>query len=136
MSETSGPEMNQSLPVLYCITFRSKCDGCITGWYTGSNSRWSTDHTRKKLFDHKEEAEPIAMALRELCPHNADVINIEPTNIAPEDRNGDYSFRFREVEPYQSRSSEVLADDLFGQRPHPPDQPFHRLAVDLTASQA
>jgi hypothetical protein len=63
--------------MLYCITFRSKFDARITGWYTGSESRWSTDHTRKKLFDHKEEAEPVAMALRELCPHNAENINVE-----------------------------------------------------------
>jgi len=35
------------------------------------------DHTRKKLFDHKEEVEPVAMALRELCSHNAKNINVE-----------------------------------------------------------
>ena len=63
--------------MLYCITFRSKLDARITGWYTGSESRWSTDHTRKKLFGHKEEAEPVAMALRELCPHNAENILVE-----------------------------------------------------------
>jgi hypothetical protein len=117
VSETSGPEVNQSLPVLYCITFRSKCDGCITGWYTGSNSRWSTDHTRKKLFDHKEDAEPIAMALRELCPHNADVINIEPTNIAPEDRNGDYSFRFSRSSPTSRAQARSLRTTCSGKGP-------------------
>jgi hypothetical protein len=79
----------------YCITFRSKFEASITGWYTGSESRWSTDHTRKKLFDRKEEAEPIAMALRKLCPRNADLINIEPTSRAPEGRASGYSPRFR-----------------------------------------
>jgi hypothetical protein len=64
---------------LYCITLRSKFDASITGWYTGS--RWSTDHTRKKLFDHKEEAEPVAMALRELCPRNAGNINVETQGV-------------------------------------------------------
>jgi hypothetical protein len=53
----------------------------ITGWYTGNDSRWSTDHTRKKLFDRKEEAEPVAMALRELCPHNAENINVETQGV-------------------------------------------------------
>jgi hypothetical protein len=40
-------------------------------------SRWSTDHTRKKRSDHKEEAKPVALALREFCPHNAENINVE-----------------------------------------------------------
>ena len=67
--------------MLYCITFRSKFDASITGWYTGNDSRWSTDHTRKKLFDRKEEAEPAAMALRELCPHNEENIYVETQGV-------------------------------------------------------
>jgi hypothetical protein len=69
-------------PMLYCITFRSKSEARITGWYTGNNGRWSTDHTRKKLFDQKEEAEPVAMALRERCPANADNIKVETQAVA------------------------------------------------------
>jgi hypothetical protein len=87
-----GAELNQKpafpfpfgggKPMLYCITFRSKSDARITGWYTGNNCRWSTDHTRKKLFDQKEEAEPVAMALRERCPANAENIKVETQAVA------------------------------------------------------
>ena len=67
----------EEAPMPYCITFRSKSDAYPTGWYTGDNSRWSTDHKRLKLFDQREDAEPVAVALRELCPTNADNINVE-----------------------------------------------------------
>jgi hypothetical protein len=73
--------------MLYCITFRSKFDARITGWYTGSHSRWSTDDTRKKLFDRKEEAEPVAMALRELCPSNAQKIKVETQGVGDTNSN-------------------------------------------------
>jgi hypothetical protein len=77
----------------YCITLRS--DERITGWYDGSASRWSTDHKRQKLFDKKRDAKPVRHELRKLCPRNADVINIEPSNGARGAREGDYSARFR-----------------------------------------
>jgi len=62
----------------YCITLRSRTDARITGWYDGSRSRWSTDHTRQKVFDKKRDAAPVCHELRKLCPRNANVINIEP----------------------------------------------------------
>src|SRR5215469_16296377 len=62
----------------YSITLRSKTDATITGWYDGSSSRWSTDHTRQKLFDNKHEAKSVRDELRSLCPRNAKVISIEP----------------------------------------------------------
>ena len=61
----------------YCITFRSKSDTCPTGWYTGDNCCWSTDYKRKKLFERREDAEPVVVRLRELCPSNAESINVE-----------------------------------------------------------
>jgi hypothetical protein len=64
----------------YCITFRSKSDADPTGWYTGDNCRWSTDYKRRKLFDQREDAEPVAVRLRELCPGNAGNINVETPN--------------------------------------------------------
>jgi hypothetical protein len=67
----------EEAPMPYCITFRSKSDAYPTGWYTGDNSRWSTDHKRKKLFDRREDAEPVVIRLRELCPSNAENINVE-----------------------------------------------------------
>ena len=61
----------------YRITLRSRTDARITGWYDGSNSRWSTDHKRQKLFDKQRDARPVCHELRSLCPRNAKVINIE-----------------------------------------------------------
>jgi hypothetical protein len=65
----------------YNITLRSRTDAGITGWYDGSGSRWSTDHTRQKCFDSKHEAKLIRDELRSLCPRNAEVINLEPARV-------------------------------------------------------
>jgi hypothetical protein len=65
----------------YSITLRSKTDAGITGWYDGSTSRWSTDHTRQKRFDDSHEAKHIRDELRNLCPRNANVINVEPEQV-------------------------------------------------------
>jgi len=62
----------------YCITLRSRTDiGVITGWYSGSACRWSTDHKRQTLFDNEHDAKAVCRELRNLCPRNAEVINIE-----------------------------------------------------------
>jgi hypothetical protein len=49
----------------------------VPGWYDGSDSRWSTDYKRHKLFDKKHDARPVCDELRSRCPRNAKVINIE-----------------------------------------------------------
>ena len=64
----------------YCITLRSRTDGRITGWYSGRNSLWSTDHKRQKRFDNPRDASAVCGELRSLCPRNAKVINIEVTD--------------------------------------------------------
>ena len=64
----------------YCITLRSRTDAQITGWYDGSKSRWSTDHTRQKRFKKKGDARPVCRELRKLCPRNAVFINVEAGN--------------------------------------------------------
>ncbi len=61
----------------YCITLRSRTDGRITGWYDGTNCRWSTDHKRQKVFEREQDARAVCHELCRLCPRNADVINIE-----------------------------------------------------------
>jgi hypothetical protein len=61
----------------YSITLRSRTDATITGWYYGSSSRWSTDHTRQKLFDEEHEAKSVSDELRSLCPRNAKVISVD-----------------------------------------------------------
>jgi hypothetical protein len=71
---------------MYCITLRSRVDARITGWYDGSDSRWSTDRKRQSLFAMKHDAGPICQELRRLCPRNAEFINIETATPAdPED---------------------------------------------------
>jgi hypothetical protein len=62
---------------MYCITLRSRVDGRIAGWFDGSDSRWSTDYKRQKLFDEKRDARSVCQKLRELCPRNANFINVE-----------------------------------------------------------
>jgi len=61
----------------YCITLRSRADARITGWYDGTDSRWSTDYKRQKLFDKKHDARPVCDELRRRCPRDAGAINIE-----------------------------------------------------------
>jgi len=65
----------------YCITLRSRTDTRITGWYVGNRGGWSTDHKRRKLFDHKRDARPVCHKLRSLCPRNANFINIEVAQV-------------------------------------------------------
>jgi len=73
----------------YCITLRARTGKNITGWYDGSNCRWSTDQERRKLFDNKRDAKPVRHELRRLCPRNADIINIEPADIGFGPRRSD-----------------------------------------------
>ena len=61
----------------YCITLRSKNEASVAGWYVESDSRWSTDHKRRKLFDKVRDARPVCYELRRLCPRNAEVINMK-----------------------------------------------------------
>jgi hypothetical protein len=61
----------------YCITLRSRTDERVTGWYAGRNCRWSTDHNSQKRFDNLFQASIVCQELRNLCPRNAAVIQIE-----------------------------------------------------------
>ena len=56
---------------MYCITLRSRTDARITGWYDGSDSRWSTDHNRHKLFDKKADEMRAAGYKLEMLAINA-----------------------------------------------------------------
>jgi hypothetical protein len=74
----------------YCITLRSRIDWRITGWYDGSNSRWSTDLGRQKIFERKHDVASVRHELRQLYPSNASFINIEPHNFASGARGSAY----------------------------------------------
>jgi hypothetical protein len=54
----------------YRISLRSRTDGRITGWYDGSDGRWSTDRTRQKHFDNKRDARRVCFepSLPEVVP--------------------------------------------------------------------
>jgi len=77
----------------YSITLRSKTDATITGWYDGSSSRWSTDHTRQKLFDNKHEAKSVCDELRSLCPRNGDQHRARATCTQPTRRHEFFELR-------------------------------------------
>jgi hypothetical protein len=68
---------------MYCITLRSRIDAKISGWYDGSESRWSTDHKRQNLFHKKRDATLVCLELRKLCPRNAKFINVEAAYNVP-----------------------------------------------------
>ena len=71
----------------YRITLRSRTYmRIVTGWYSGDDCRWSTDHSRQKLFDNKHAARMVCDGLRSLCPRNAGVINIEIAEDDPSPR--------------------------------------------------
>ena len=70
---------------MYCITLRSRHDARITGWYDGSESRWSTDRKRQSLFTKKRDARRVCLELRKLCPRNAEFINVETASPADAD---------------------------------------------------
>ncbi len=38
---------------------------------------WSTDHNRQQRFDNAQDASAVCKQLRNRCPRNAKVINIE-----------------------------------------------------------
>jgi hypothetical protein len=73
----STPRGGKECKMRYSITLRSRTDATIAAWYDGSDSRWSTDRQRQKLFDNRRDAKPLCQELRNLCPRNAKVINIE-----------------------------------------------------------
>jgi hypothetical protein len=77
----------ETCAMAYCITLRSRTDTrIITGWYAGSTCRWSTDDKLRKVFDNKHDAAAVCRELHNLCPRNAEVINIE---VAQDDPSGE-----------------------------------------------
>ncbi len=61
----------------YCITLQSRAEERITGWYAGGNSRWTTDHKRRKVFGNKHDASAVFRQLRSACLRNAKVFKID-----------------------------------------------------------
>src|ERR1700730_17695347 len=78
---------------MYSITLRYRTDARITGWYDGSDSRWSTDHKRRKLFDKKPDARAVCQELRKLCPRIAKVIQVEAAKCSARGAGAAIAFR-------------------------------------------
>jgi hypothetical protein len=76
-------EQQKGRTMPYCITLRSRTNATIIVWYAGRNTHWSTDHKWQKRFDNRGDAVAVSHELRDLCPRNASVINIE---LAQDDR--------------------------------------------------
>jgi hypothetical protein len=67
-------ELRSGIPTLTLVDHRLVCR---------RNTRWSTDHKRQKRFDDPGDASAVCDELRDLCPRNAEVINIEVAQDEP-----------------------------------------------------
>jgi hypothetical protein len=65
--------------VIYHITLRDRATHIIVGYYNGA---WTTDSRRALALRKRDEAEAHAARMRDRCPLNADVINVEEIGAA------------------------------------------------------
>ena len=59
---------------IYHVTLRDRETQTVVGYYDGA---WTTDRRRALALRRREAAEAHAARLRDRCPRNADVINVE-----------------------------------------------------------
>jgi hypothetical protein len=81
---------------IYQITLRDRETRTVLGYYNGA---WTTDRHRAIALPKREVAEDHAARMRDLCPRNAELINVE--EIAAADKH----LRAREQMPRQIRLS-------------------------------
>ena len=58
----------------YHVTLRDRETQAVVGYYDGS---WTTDRRRAVALRKRDAAEAQAARMRDLCPRNADLINVE-----------------------------------------------------------
>ena len=58
---------------IYQITLRDRETQTVVGYFNGA---WTTDQ-RRAMALHRREAEAHAARLRDCCPRNAELINVE-----------------------------------------------------------
>jgi hypothetical protein len=58
---------------IYQITLRDRETQTVVGYFNGA---WTTDQ-RRAMALHRREAEAYAARLRDCCPRNAELINVE-----------------------------------------------------------
>jgi hypothetical protein len=59
---------------IYQITLRDRETQTVVGYYNGA---WTTDQRRALAFRRREAAEAHAARMRDRCPRNAELINVE-----------------------------------------------------------
>ena len=59
---------------IYQITLRDRETRTVLGYYNGA---WTTDRHRAIALPKREVAEDHAARMRDLCPRNAELINVE-----------------------------------------------------------
>ena len=59
---------------IYQITLRDRETRTVLGYYNGA---WTTDRQRAIALPKREVAEDHAARMRDLCPRNAELINVE-----------------------------------------------------------
>jgi hypothetical protein len=59
---------------VYQITLRDRETQTVVGYYNGA---WTTDQRRALAFRGREAAEAHAARMRDRCPRNAELINVE-----------------------------------------------------------
>ena len=59
---------------IYQITLRDRETQTVVGYYNGD---WTTDRQRAMALRKREVAEAHAARLRDRCPRNAELINVE-----------------------------------------------------------
>ena len=59
---------------VYQITLRDRETQTVVGYYNGA---WTTDQRRAVAFGGREAAEAHAARMRDRCPRNAELINVE-----------------------------------------------------------
>jgi hypothetical protein len=58
----------------YQITLRDRESQTVVGYYDGS---WTTDRCRAVTIRKRDAAEAHAVLLRDQCPRNSDLINVD-----------------------------------------------------------
>ena len=64
---------------IYQITLRDRETQTVVGYFNGA---WTTDRRRTLAFRRREAAEAHAARMRDRCPRNAELINVEEIAVA------------------------------------------------------
>ena len=63
----------------YHITLRDRETQNVVGYYNGA---WTTDRQRALILRERDAAEAHAAVMRDRCPRNADLIEVEEVAVA------------------------------------------------------